>query len=150
MSKIYLVGCSKKKKPIESLAKDLYDSVLFRLICKELQYKHWYILSAKHGLLDPYTKIKPYDFTLSQLSIPDRISWSWDVFNGILEFYSGEEIVILAGKMYREFLLPIFDEFEMPYSIPMYGLGIGQQQSIIKNGGLFIYENPTNSKGVIV
>jgi hypothetical protein len=71
------------------------------------------------------------------MSIVDRISWSWEVFNTLLENYSGEDLVILAGKMYRDRLLPLLDEFEMSYSIPMFGLGIGQQQKFIKEGRLF-------------
>ncbi len=66
----------------------------------------WYILSAKHGLLAPETKIAPYDLALADLPTSKCRAWSQGVLDDlIVKFPSlrGTVIDIHAGKRYVEF-----------------------------------------------
>lgn len=40
----------------------------------------WYILSARYGLLDPDTKVAPYERALNELSVSERQAWAERVF----------------------------------------------------------------------
>jgi len=63
-TRIVLVQCTNSKRDESVPARDLYDeSAYFRDYRAYALAKgdEWYILSAKHGLLDPDTVIGPYD-----------------------------------------------------------------------------------------
>ena len=63
-----LVSCVKTKRPEPTVPKDLYTSDYFRKMRQYAEQEHddWWILSAKHGLLDPDGEpIEPYVETLS-------------------------------------------------------------------------------------
>ena len=67
LMRVGLVGCGKRKRTEKSLVKDLYTSPLFRKrrwYVERTCYR-WYVLSAKHGLLDPLAEIEPYGLRLS-------------------------------------------------------------------------------------
>jgi len=77
---IGLVACCKKKLSVPSRAENLYISPLFRyasLYCKQ-QYKAWFILSAKYGLLVPDEFIEPYNLTLQDETKLERQKWGGD------------------------------------------------------------------------
>jgi hypothetical protein len=64
MNKATLIQCTKSKRYEATPARDLYDaSHLFELMREyaEVCGNPWYILSAKHGLVDPDTVLDPYD-----------------------------------------------------------------------------------------
>jgi hypothetical protein len=75
---IVLVSCSRRKNSFACAAKDLYCSLLFRLSRQyaEREGDHWYILSAKYGLLYPEWTIAPYDKTLAGMSSGERDAWT--------------------------------------------------------------------------
>ncbi len=77
--RIGLVGCVKDNKSYRCKAKDLYVSDLFRKAktYAERNYDHWFILSAKHHLVDPETEIDPYDKTLNDANDLERKKWSF-------------------------------------------------------------------------
>jgi hypothetical protein len=63
-TQIVLVQCTNSKRDESAPARNLYDeSAYFRDYRAYAIEKgdEWYILSAKHGLLDPETVIDPYD-----------------------------------------------------------------------------------------
>ena len=75
---LVLVGCVKTKRSETNAAKDLYKSRLWRrrrAYAESLECP-WYILSAKHGLLDPDKRIEPYDISLNDLRAAARRAWS--------------------------------------------------------------------------
>ena len=76
--KIVFVGCVKGKRHTAMQAKDLYNSRLFdeRRIWAEDAQARWFIISAKHGLLDPTHVIAPYDETLRGMSRRRQRSWA--------------------------------------------------------------------------
>tara|TARA_R110002096_G_scaffold24760_40_gene78138 strand:+ start:3286 stop:4137 length:852 start_codon:yes stop_codon:yes gene_type:complete len=60
---IALVGCGKKKALIPMPAKELYTSSQFQSTRRyvESTFDHWWILSARHRVLEPEEEIEPYD-----------------------------------------------------------------------------------------
>nr|WP_156955881.1 DUF6884 domain-containing protein [Solidesulfovibrio alcoholivorans] len=122
-------------------AKELYVSNWFvkskRFV--EMQPCNWYILSAKYGLTAPDSPIENYNMTLKLLKKDERHKWSHDVATKLKEKeHIIDEVVILAGKYYREFLVTELLTFCKKVIIPLEGLRLGEQiswlNSRIKNG----------------
>ncbi len=134
MAKVVLISCVSKKLATKAEAKDLYTSPLFKFnlaFARSLKPKTIYILSAKYGLLNLETKISPYDETLNTKSVAEIRIWANKVKKqmvGKIDF-TKDEAVFLAGAKYRRFLLPLFKHS----SVPLAGLGIGQQLQYLKN-----------------
>ena len=104
---LILLGCVKSKVNVTRAAKDLYDSPLWR--CRRAYAERlrvrWYILSGKHGLLAPDSRIAPYDLALSDLSAAERRAWSKRVLENLaarVPTLNGNVIEIHAGKAYVE------------------------------------------------
>ena len=135
MSIIALVACSSKKAGRPSPARDLYVSDLFK---KSSAFAsriadRWYILSAKHGLLDPHDIIGPYDVTLNKMNKEQRADWAVRVTVQLLSVSeSSDEIVILAGKKYSENLISKLSKRGNRVSEPLSGKGIGQRLAWLK------------------
>ena len=146
MKKVTLIACCKEKENQPLPAWLLYRSDLFS---KSLAYANEsgsdavYILSAKYGLVDANRTIAPYDETLNDMNKAERTEWANKVLRQLLrdlDGLGGVEIQVLAGRNYRDHLCSIFDYAGVPYSVPMAGLGIGQQKAWLK-------AQLTNSKG---
>ena len=88
----------------------------------------WYILSAKYGLVDPDTKLEPYEFTLKTQGVAERRAWAKTVLEELLPLIkSFKRIVIFAGADYREFLVEPLKQQGLEVVIPMEGLSFGKQ-----------------------
>lgn len=129
---IGLISCTKSKKDGKSQPKELYmESQLFRKKRKYAEKHHdkWYILSAKHGLLDPEgPPIEPYEDTLSGAKIGRKREWSKKVFKEMKKKdILDDELVFHAGKDYYSCIVPLLDEEDVAYRIPTSGLGIGEK-----------------------
>ena len=133
---IYLVSCVGKKVVSSAPAKDLYDSDWFRKARAfvERQGGPWFILSAEHGLVEPHTRLAPYDKTLNAMSATEQREWAEKVLRQ-LEWHLDEveQITFLAGRHYREFLSPKLQERGLTVEIPMEGLKIGEQLAWLKS-----------------
>lgn len=113
MAKVVLISCVKKKEKGAKniLAKDLYISPLFRkawAYANKLNADRLFILSAKHGLLNPNTKIDYYDESLVNATVSKRKEWATKVINQMKEEnidLQNDEFIILAGKSYYDYLL---------------------------------------------
>lgn len=137
MYRIGYVGCVKRKRKTESKAKDLYTSDLFAKARKyaEEHYDKWFILSAKHHLVEPETVIGPYDETLNEKGIKERREWAKTVFNQIRQKFPDPTLYKLyfhAGTRYREFLIPLLRRAEYYCEVPLERLKIGEQLSWYK------------------
>ncbi len=106
MPDIVLVGCVKTKRSGKHPAQDLYISPLFRQRRHYVKLKRphrWFILSAKHGLLEPIEEIEPYDCYLADLPYEERLEWSRNVLTqltGLVDSLHNTAIEIHAGKPY--------------------------------------------------
>ena len=81
---IALVACASSKQEHPAQAADSYVSDLFRKSHSyaERHAETWFVLSAKHGLIEPTTEIEPYEMTLNTMRAVERgrrgccVSWS--------------------------------------------------------------------------
>lgn len=130
MGYIVLISCCSKKAKDRCPAKDLYISPLFK---KSLAYarkltsddKKIFILSAEHHLLSLNQEISPYNITLNTMGIDKRKEWAEKVnpqIEEILKNNQKDDIIVLAGENYREFL----DFKGRPVNVPLKGMRIGQ------------------------
>ena len=127
---VVLVSCVKLKLPHAAPARELYTSVWFRKArtIVETQGARWFILSALYGLVAPETQIAPYERTLNQLSVDERRAWASGVLTDLLpEIAETTRVVFLAGRRYRDLLVKPLQDRGLEVSVPMEGLGIGQQ-----------------------
>ncbi len=103
--RIGLVACVKSKRATPTRAADLYTSPLFRggRRAVEQSCDRWFILSAKHGLLDPDEVVEPYEETLSGAPRQDKRRWSRRVLGQIFALVEPEGVVfeIHAGEDYH-------------------------------------------------
>ncbi len=127
-----LVSCTKSKREAAAQPKDLYlESAFFRKARQYVEANHdaWYILSAKHHLLDPDgDPIEPYDVTLSGASAETKREWAATVFEqlraeGLLG--DGTQFVFHAGRDYYEELTPLLSETTIELTAPTDGLQFG-------------------------
>ena len=134
MKTIVLISCASKKLPHKVKAKDLYTSPLFKYnleYAKSLNPDKIFILSAKHGLINLNQEIEPYNQTLNKMNKKEIQLWAEKVINQLknasdLKF---DKIIFLAGKRYREHLIPNI----VNYEVPLEGLGIGKQLGFLKS-----------------
>jgi len=116
-------------------ARDLYSSDWFRKARAyvEAQSAHWFILSAKYGLVEPQQIVAPYEATLNNMSAAERKDWADKVTTAVRSHCpKGTEVVVLAGRNYRENLVPILIHWGCKVDIPLQRMGIGQQLSWFK------------------
>lgn len=138
MGEIGLVSCVKTKREEPATPKELYTSPYFEKMRAYAEQYHddWWILSAKHGLLDPDgDPIEPYDETLSGARVAKRREWAERVADQLDEQgLLSEEVTLVfhAGKDYYEELLPLIEETGVSMEIPTEGLGIGEKQAWYK------------------
>ena len=138
MTEIGLVSCVKTKQAVPATPKDLYTSPYFEKMRAYAEQYHddWWILSAKHGLLDPDgAAIEPYDQTLTGARVGRKREWA----NRVAEQLDEEgllsddiTLVLHAGKDYYEELLPLLEDSNVSVEIPTEGLAIGETQAWYK------------------
>ncbi len=128
--KVALISCCGLKLQEPAPAEQLYQSTLFK---KNLAYAKQiadqvFILSAELGLVQLDQVIEPYDFTLTKQSKQFKLIWSEFVAEQLeLVVPAGAELTILAGRSYRDHLLPFLDSYTV--QVPLAGMGIGEQLS---------------------
>src|SRR2546423_620655 len=130
MPTVYLISCSRSKAIQPVPARDLYTSPLFSKAraLAESRADDWYILSARHGLVHPDTKLAPYDQTLGLMPEAMRQRWASDVLEQIVRNTTpADSIVILAGLDYRKHLVPSLQRLGYSVSTPLSRMSIGQQ-----------------------
>lgn len=110
MSKrLVLVGCGSDKENKKTYSWRMYKSDYFqKRMTVAMLMGQPAILSAKHGFLKASERIDTYDEDMRQKKEYQIQSWALSVANNIPNFYN--EIVILAGKKYRNPLQSILKE----------------------------------------
>lgn len=133
MSAIVLLSCVKSKRDHSCKAGDMYTSSLFLKMmayAQSLKPKNIFILSAKYGLLSTDTIIDPYELTLKNMKSAERHRWAQDVVSELQKHcdLDADDFVFLAGKPYRDNLVPHLKH----YVVPMQGLAFGKQLQWLK------------------
>lgn len=128
-----LVSCTKSKREHAAEPADLYmDSAFFRKAREYAERNHdtWYILSAKHHLLEPDgPPIEPYNETLTVASVETKQDWATNIHTQLQErdlLSPGTRLVFHAGRDYYDQLLPLIDEGDVDISTPTDGLQFGE------------------------
>lgn len=130
---VALVACAKRKRGGLQMAKYLYNSPLFRLAFEHArrQCDRVYILSAKHGLLDPNTKIRSYDVSLSTISPGERRAWAKRVARQLVRKEKGPAyFFFFCGSAYADELVWELRRRGISRQYvrtPLEGMGIGRQ-----------------------
>lgn len=133
MAEIGLVSCTKSKRDRAATPAELYvESAFFRKAREYAETNHdsWYILSAKHHLLDPDgPPIEPYDETLTGATVERKRDWAQTVFEqlraeGLL--VDGNRLVFHAGRDYYDELVPLLDDLAVVIETPTDGLQYGE------------------------
>lgn len=135
MPTVALVQCVKTKRPSPAPACDLYTSPLFlgMRAYAESVADRWFILSAKHGLLEPTDITAPYEQTLNGAPARDRRAWASDVARALIQKVGHPaRFVVLAGMSYRGYLVPLLSAAGSEVSVPMEGLLFGEQLQWLK------------------
>ena len=137
MSHIVLIACASQKGARPAKAADLYQSSLFRksmAYARSLRPDAIYILSAKHGLLGVDDEIAPYNMTLNKMSRAATREWALRVLDQLRQVadLQTDHFTFLAGEPYRRDLLP----HTADYTVPMAGLGIGEQLHFLTEAAL--------------
>jgi hypothetical protein len=105
-----LIGCGSEKQDEKSPARELYTSVYAhkKRDFAETVGDEYAIVSAKHRLLSPSTEVEPYDSSVTAFSKRERAEWSERVVGEIhqRDWEAVDELWVLMGSDYREFLLP--------------------------------------------
>jgi hypothetical protein len=126
-----LVSCAATKLDRSAPAADLYTSPLFRVArCYAEASGHpWFILSARHGLVEPTTILEPYDTKLSDLKPDERSAWANRVTYALyLRGFGGWGVFeIHAGDAYARPLRDALAPIALDIIEPLDGLGIGQR-----------------------
>lgn len=140
--RLVLVGCGNDKENDRSYSWRLYRSDYFqKRMTLAMMLGEPAILSAKHGYLPATERIEPYDEDMRDKEEYQIESWALSVANDIPKFY--DEIVILAGKKYRNPLQNILEEdgyvVFSPFDSPEIK-GIGDQISWCKESAEEIRE----------
>jgi len=133
MRNIVLISCVSKKRKVPSMAKDMYDSPLFKgayRYAKKVKADKIYILSAKYGLLEETDIIKDYNETLKTKPASEIKKWAAKVLTSLSQKtdLQADKFIFLAGEKYRKYLI----ENIRNVSIPLKGLGIGKQLAFYK------------------
>jgi len=128
-----LVSCTKSKRDQVAEPCNLYmESAFFRKAREYVETNHdrWYILSAKHHLLDPHgPPIEPYDETLSGAPVDRKREWSRTVYDQLQEeglLADGNRLVFHAGRDYYDELLPLLEDTPVDSETPTDGLQFGE------------------------
>jgi len=103
--KVALVACGARKLTTAAPARELYQGTLFKAqrAYAERFADRWFILSAKHGLVEPSATLEPYDASLLTLSTRERDAWGELVFSQLAHRMRSVNVapVLLAGGAYR-------------------------------------------------
>ena len=130
---IGLVSCTKSKRDQATQPGELYMASAFFKKARQYVESHqdqWYILSAKHHLLDPSgPPIEPYDETLTGAPVGQKREWAEVVYDqlqedGLLE--ENNRLVFHAGRDYYEELIPLLNESPVSIETPTDGLQFGE------------------------
>ena len=131
---IILVGCVKSKLSHPASVSDLYTSALFRKAraFAEQARVPWFVLSAKHGLVEPSQVLEPYDLQMSRTSRDYTRTWGIHVLQQLQDAVgplAGKRIEVHAGAAYVNAIRAGLVSVRAQVLVPLEGLGLGERLS---------------------
>ena len=126
---LYLIACSNAKLAHSAPAGQLYTGQAFKLAtaAAERAGADVIILSALHGAVNPTRELQPYNRALAAMNRQQRKVWAGMTAQQ-LQQHKGRPVTVLAGKHYAAAV-----EGWPNVSLPLAGLGIGQQLAALKS-----------------
>ena len=121
------MACSRLKADHPLPARDLYVSPLFRAASTfaDRHYATWFILSAKHGLVEPSAILAPYELSLRAMPARERQVWGGRIAQSLMDRFPPNAVLLLhAGALYCDVFLPLIPH---QHRCPLAHLSIGQQ-----------------------
>jgi hypothetical protein len=130
--RVLLVGCVKTKQAAPAPARELFQGPLFsrRRSYAEASGAPWFILSAKHALVEPDDVLSPYDVYLPAQSDSYRMAWGRWVVERLLSLTGDFEAVtveIHAGEAYVTPIRDLLTRHGADVFTPLGGLAMGEQ-----------------------
>ena len=126
--RVTLTQCTNTKRAGRHKAKDLYDESTYYCIMREWARSTgnpWFILSAKHGLLDPMREIEDYNEVGLSVEQCEQIATE-------LSDKGVTEVLITAGKKYTDPLTPELERLGIDVIEVCRGMMIGERMSELK------------------
>jgi len=111
MKKIILIACVKEKLNHPAKAIDIYQGSIFKnwlKLARKIDYDLLFILSGKHGLLDPQTTIEPYDLNLNHQNIEYKNKWAKNVVHelNLISDLKEDQYLFLCEESYKKLISP--------------------------------------------
>ena len=104
---VFLVMCTRRKLETPAPARELYVSPVFVAARDAIEPlgARWFVLSGRHGLVDPAAVIEPYDVFLGNLTDEQRRVWAARVFRALRpRLTAADRVVFIAEPVYSEHL----------------------------------------------
>ena len=122
MKTVVLIACVKEKQKSACKAIDLYQGKDFKnwfSYSKKINADKVYILSGKHGLLNPNEIIAPYDFNLNIANKEYKIKWAKSVLIKLNQETNlkKDKFIFLCNDVYAENILPQIKNYSFPFKI---------------------------------
>jgi hypothetical protein len=135
---VVLVGCGSKKRAGTHPAKDVYTGILFEA-ARAVAERHasaWFILSAKHGIIEPERPVESYDQRLPKNR--RELEQFWKPNRGDLreKLVPGDRVVFLAGEPYVRYLAAWLQADGFQVLNPVEGMPMGIRIQWLKTKGL--------------
>ena len=96
-----------------------------------------HILSALHGLVDPYQLLAPYDMVMTQMTMSEQREWGHNVVFALKAAYplTPVHIIFYAGGLYvRPVIAALQSELKYwTYTDPLQGLDLFKRLAWFKN-----------------
>lgn len=133
---VLLVCCGRRKGTGTRRAAELYISPRVRLATRVARAvgKPFWIVSAKHGLLDPDRLVSPYDLSLDHLESRDLDWWRARLKEDLLRSYPSNipRFVVLGSGEYANQIRHTLEDLRCSVETPIAGLPINLQLSWLK------------------
>lgn len=137
-TKLLIISCGGKKRKWAAPARDLYTGPLFRASWHYAQQweKHnfgvVFILSATHGLVEPYRVLEPYNERMNKFNYVDKAARIARQLKGMGPVFDRiESVEIHAGRWYvaalKTALAIMGREDAFTITAPLDGLQVGQR-----------------------
>jgi cytoplasmic iron level regulating protein YaaA (DUF328/UPF0246 family) len=113
-----IIGCGAAKADELQPAAEMYTSTYFRKkreYAEEKADRYW-ILSAKHGLLEPHEVIEPYDVTPDDLSQQEKQDLrgfvGTQLDDALDDGVVNVNVALLLGQKYRDLIRPVVEDVD--------------------------------------
>lgn len=126
---LYLIAGGKTRPGEPGPAAELYSSEWFGMARAFVQPKGpWLILSWRYGVVDQEQIIEPYQHTVKAKDTALREAWAEDAVKALQNRVDpGDTVVLLAGELFRDYLVPALESAGLRVEVPMEKLSYGQQ-----------------------